>query len=200
MRLSSFFSPFVSPVLRLLWTNNAAAVLGLISPLSSPPLTPVVHIDSSYVTNVYHRKVETSKRLIPPFRVYSRYHHDILYDRRYGQKISYAQYCLLEEALALDLLDVTTTSHNAADRKYVVIVFDDPWWMDDESVISYWTKKERSHVDRRFVLNLDTWRQQGFPSLPIIRQETKTKDIVDITTDRRTLPIMIWNPFAQPRM
>jgi hypothetical protein len=91
-----------------------------------------------------------SAPVIPAFHPLSKFHYHILY-ARYANKISYNEYCLLEEGLARIIQQYLLDSRPI----HYVFYFSDPSWFYDESILSYLTKEERTLLERVLVVNLD---------------------------------------------
>jgi hypothetical protein len=163
----------------VLWTNPP------VSDVASPQ---VVTIDAPLIQSVYTREKESGTDVIPPFHVYSRYHYEHIYRQRYGNLLSYADYCRLEQALSMMLLTISSSSDGGGEK---AVVFNDPWWMDDESVVSYWTKGERNSIDRLLRIDLDKAISEKIEAFPIIYHESG---------EGRKIPDIIWNQHLQPRI
>ena len=63
--------------------------------------------------------------------------------------MEYNQYCLLEEKLSNIIRSYLES------RKNYLFVFENENWLQDESIISYYTQEERKHIDRYTIVNLD---------------------------------------------
>lgn len=157
----------------IIWTNTP-----------TPDTTARIEmIDTPLIQSIYIQEKEQGHDIVPAYHPYSRYHYEHLYMPRYGTVMSYADYCRLEQALSMMLLGI---------EEDAVVVFNDPWWMDDESLVSYWTMGERHHIDRRLRIDLD--RTEKLSVFPVINQQDDNGEW------KRSIPDIVWNQHLQPRL
>jgi len=155
-----------------IWTNEPM----VIPLLQKEKANMYLHIDTPLLHSLA-LTTSSSSRMMPSYHSFSRYHYEILYKSRYGHVMSYVEYCQLEEKLAMMVLE-----------RHSILCFDDPWWMDDQSIISYFTKEERSNIKR--VLEVDLSQSQTL--LPVIRIEP------DLIQQRQ--PLFHWHSWSVPRV
>lgn len=88
--------------------------------------------------------------VIPQSHAYSRFHYQSIY-RPYSHRLSYNQYCLLEEAVA-DI--IRSYLRDTSSRQFVVDV-PSRSMLFDESILSYFPEDERQRMTRFEVIDLD---------------------------------------------
>jgi len=111
--------------------------------------------------------------VVPKYHPLSLFHYLVLY-QRYAHKISYNEYCLLEESFARILIQFL---HDPRPIHYI-LYFSDPSWFYDESFLSFLTKEERLLVHRILLIDLD----EAFQERNIPCEEN----------------IYLWNRFSHP--
>ena len=119
-----------------------------------------------------HEKGNKDDHVIPPFHVYTRFHHDYLYSR-YSQIVSYPQYCLAEEDIAQLVVHLI---HQPDPFLFIVQKSE---WFFDESFQSFLTKEEKKEIDTTLMIDLD-----AHPHL----------DILPRTNHR----LLFWNRYERP--
>lgn len=107
--------------------------------------------NSIQLHELYKSSSSSHGRIIPTYHPYSRFHYQYLYQARYASKMSYAEYCVFEEAVANILL---AWIHDTRPITYHVY-WTDASWYHEESVLSYMTSDERKKLFRILVRSLD---------------------------------------------
>ena len=97
-----------------------------------------------------------TKTTIPSFHTYSRFHYEDIYQSRYGQTISYNEYCRIEDAVAKIIIAFL---HDTKRDVHYVFVFPDDGWLESESIVSYMTLDEYKKTLRIANVNLDIPRE-----------------------------------------
>jgi len=118
----------------------------------------VARVDLS-LRRVYTNSVRR-ERVVPGFHPHSRFHYQFVYYSHYWKKLSYADFCLMEENL-FDIVKALNEDSRAS-RRPVLYVFSSPLWLYDESLPSFMTKSEYEHMHR--VLHLSpSGEEEAYP-------------------------------------
>jgi len=102
-----------------------------------------------YIHDIY-KNIELEKKVIPSYHNYDTFHYQYLYNR-YSKLINYNEYCLLEEKLSNIVIQYIQDKRNV---RYL-IRFDDPFWLNSNSIKSLMTKEEQSKIATFHFKNLD---------------------------------------------
>jgi hypothetical protein len=88
--------------------------------------------------------------VIPPFHVYSRFHHDYIY-QRYSEIVPYSVYCTVEEDIAKLILHLM----NEPDPDPFLFIVQKQEWFFEESFQSFLTSEEKKKIDTTLMIDLD---------------------------------------------
>jgi len=88
--------------------------------------------------------------VIPPFHVYSRFHHDYLYNR-YSEIVPYNLYCTVEE----DIAKLVVHLLNEPDPDPFLFIVQKQEWFFEESFQSFRTTEEKKKIDTTLMIDLD---------------------------------------------
>lgn len=102
-----------------------------------------------FIHDIY-KNIDVKNKVIPSYHNYDKFHYQYLYNR-YSKLINYNEYCLLEEKLSDILIQFL---HDERNIRYL-IRFDDPLWLNSNSVKSLMTKEEQSQIKTFHFKNLD---------------------------------------------
>jgi hypothetical protein len=187
--LVGFLTTITTP--RLFFTNilprkdSVSAVVAIQQKYHIPPdhsillreehaLPPSLDTTSVRQVTMEQLLTEDHKFIMPPFHVYSRFHHDFLYGR-YATILPYPNYCGAEEKVAQMVVPLLRGSEP------VLLIVQRQEWLYDESWMSFLTSTEKQLIDTTLMVDLDVE-----PSLPILPRAQHT--------------LLFWNPIGRPIM
>ena len=138
----------------------------------------VQHCSAYYVPDLYSNILSQNvDHVIPLHHVMTRFHYEYLYNSRFSDTFSYANYCLFEEKIAsimrAYLLDTRDTC--------TMFVFEDYNWLWSESVFSYFSEQEQASIQRILIADLDV-----NPSIQVLPDVDKK--------------VFVWNIFQHDRI
>lgn len=103
------------------------------------------------IKNIYEQIILDNKKVVPYYHPISLFHYQYIYPR-FSHRMSYSTYLLLEERFADIIQQYLQDSRN---YKYL-LVFSDPTWFHDESLLSYLSfRPNKQSIIRYFVKDLD---------------------------------------------
>jgi len=101
---------------------------------------------------LFEMNEKTKKHVVPLFHIQTRFHYEYIFASRYSNKITYSQYSLLEEALSDIMIQCI---NDTRPQFFYIFVFGDPIWMNDDSVVSYFTRNELQQMKRYQLIDLE---------------------------------------------
>lgn len=141
---------------------------GIVASHRIPEKNIILFKESPVTPSPYHTiplgrimTVVDPQKTVPHFHTYSRFHYQVLF-KRFQDVIGYSDYCLLEEQIAKII-----EAYIGIDEPRLFI-FEDEGWLNDESVMSYFTAGEKERVERYTIRNLDV-----YPEMNILPSEVK---------------------------
>jgi hypothetical protein len=115
--------------------------------------------ESISLKKLHENNVRYQNKIMPLHHPYSQFHFQYVYPR-YEHKLSYPDYCLLEESI---VKIIKSSLKDTSDRKFVYI-FTDKRWFYEESIMSYFSPEERQNIHRLQFLDLD--EKIDYPLIP----------------------------------